>query len=132
MLKSKAGKAIGDFAKLWLSFCLSLSHTRRSFGKPSVLALLLLPVVGFCGFGSTPDYTHIEKAIKEGKLAAARQELENRVQADPSDYQAQLLLGIVLDEQREPSEAVKHLKMAERLRPGDPSIWENTMRNWAI
>jgi len=71
------------------------------------------------------DYTQIEKAIQAGHLAVARQELERRIKVDPDDYQAQVLLGIVLDEQGESRVATVHFKIAERLRPNDPQIHVN-------
>src|SRR5579875_2334371 len=123
-MRSRVEKTIDGLTKLWCAFCARLSVAQRFFGKQSALAVLLLLAVGLCGFGSTPDYTQIEKEIKEGKRAAARQELERLVKANPKDYQAQVLLGIVLDEQGESQVATIHFNIAERLRPNDSQIHE--------
>ncbi len=124
-MRSRVEKTIDGLTKLWCAFCARLSVAQRFFGKQSALAVLLLLAVGLCGFGSTPDYTQIEKEIKEGKRSAARQELERLVKANPKDYQAQVLLGIVLDEQGESQVATIHFNIAERLRPNDSQIHVN-------
>jgi tetratricopeptide (TPR) repeat protein len=63
------------------------------------------------------DYSAIEVAIQRGDFNWAQQELCKRVAVEPRDYEAQMLLGIVLDEQNRPAEAAEHLRRAAGLEP---------------
>ncbi len=98
-----------------MSFGLSASLTRTvlrakmtSDSLPHRLAALAFTYIFLpCSFAlplfaSPQDYSAIESAIQQGRFAWAQQELESRLSAEPQDFQAQMLLGIVLEE-TEPS-----------------------------
>jgi len=67
--------------------------------------------------GSNFDYSAIEAAIQQRNFTWAQQELAKRIAVEPKDYEAQMLLGIVLDEQKQPAEAAVHLRKAVLLEP---------------
>jgi tetratricopeptide (TPR) repeat protein len=81
-------------------------------------ALIIPPnVLALPQHGSNFDYSAIEAAIQRGDLNWAQQELGKRVAVDRRDYEAQMLLGIVLDEENHPAEAAEHLRRAVQLEP---------------
>ena len=81
------------------------------------LALTMSAVSWNFAIASSFDYTPIERAIEAGHLEQAAQMLQQRLATAPDDYQAQMLLGIVLDEQKHPAEAVAHFRRAVELQP---------------
>ena len=92
------------------------------------LSLSLAFVLVSCAWrlpASSFDYQRIESAIQERDFASAQQELEKRLQAEPEDYRAHMLLGIVLDEQGRPADAAGHFQKAVQLQPQSPAAHIN-------
>ena len=85
-----------------------------------LLGFLALPLRG-----STFDYAAIETAIQRGNLAWAQQVLEKRLGTEPRDYQAHMLLGIVLDELNHPADAAQHFQKAVQQQPQSPAAHIN-------
>src|ERR1700684_2656339 len=67
------------------------------------------------------DDKGVETAIKTGHLSLAREALERRLNADPRDFRAHLLLGIVYEEQNEPKRAIEQFQKSKDIRPQDSS-----------
>lgn len=67
------------------------------------------------------DYSRIEHAIEQRDFRAAQRELERRLESDPQDSRAHMLLGIVYDEENEPKSATAQFRISIRLRPKDPT-----------
>lgn len=63
------------------------------------------------------DYAGIEQAIQERRFSWARQQLETQILAEPEDFRAHLLIGVILSETNQFAGAEKHFEQAARLRP---------------
>lgn len=90
----------------------------------TLLLCLLFAISLLSGLGE-PDYANVEKEIQRGELTAATTTLEQALAANERDFQAHLLLGIVLQEQGHPDRAIKEFDRARGLRPNDPSPYVN-------
>jgi Flp pilus assembly protein TadD len=96
-------------------------NPRSTFARLFGFAILIfgLPVTSL--IASTFDYAPVERAIQERKFAWAQQELTNRLEAEPTDFRAHMLLGIVLDEQNQPADAARRFQKAVQLQPQSPA-----------
>jgi len=100
-------------------------NPRSTFARLFGFAILIfgLPVTSL--IASTFDYAPVERAIQERKFAWAQQELTNRLEAEPTDFRAHMLLGIVLDEQNQPADAARRFQKAVQLQPQSPAAHIN-------
>jgi tetratricopeptide (TPR) repeat protein len=80
---------------------------------------------------ATWEYTAVERAIQEGNLTWAQQELEKHLAAAPRDSRAHMLLGIIYDEQGKTEKALHHLQVAVSLQPRDPAPHVNLGKSYA-
>ena len=96
----------------------------------ALVSLLFVPIQATSGLPPLDD-KGIEAAIKSGHLSVAREALERRVNADPRDFRAHLLLGIVYEEQNEPNRAIEQFRRSKEIRPQDPSPHVNLGKAFA-
>jgi Flp pilus assembly protein TadD len=74
------------------------------------------------------DYGEIERAIRERRFSWAEQQLERRIAAEPTDFRARTLMGMLCGQQNQHAKAVLHFQEAARLRPREISAWLNVMQ----
>ncbi len=67
------------------------------------------------------EYAEIEQAIQERRFYWAQQQLETQIRAEPEDFRAHMLLGVVFSERNQFASAAKHFQQAARLQPREPA-----------
>src|SRR5271168_1462976 len=96
-----------------------------------MLAGILLSLLFFTGMypgSNEPSYAGVEQQIQRGELTAAQETLDRALAANERDFPAHLLMGIVLQEEGHPEDALKHFNRARALRPNDPAPYVNIGR----
>ena len=93
-----------------------ISHSilNRLAGTALLCLPLLLAAADF-------DYAGIEQAIREHKFSWAQQRLESQLRAEPEDFRARMLMGVVCSEQNQLPCAVEHFQHAVRSHPSEPA-----------
>src|SRR6266849_3676122 len=85
------------------------------------LAVTLLLCLSPVSAAPVFDYTEIEQAIREHKFSWAQQRLELHLRAEPEDFSAHMLMGVICGEQNQIPCAVEHFQHAARSQPRDPA-----------
>jgi tetratricopeptide (TPR) repeat protein len=91
----------------------------------ALCAVFWVIVTGSADGGNSFDYRATEAKIASRDFAAARSELEGRLEAAPRDARAHLLLGIVFAETANLGAAEQHFRKAAQLNPADPAAYVN-------
>src|SRR5580698_5410355 len=92
------------------------------------ILLSLLFVISMDAGSNEPSYAGVEQQIQRGELTAAQQTLDRALATDERDFAAHLLLGIVLQEEGHPEDALKHFNRARALHSNDAAPYVNIGR----
>ena len=87
------------------------------FSRQPAILLALLCLAAVPLRADSFDYGAVEQAVRQRNFAFAQQELQKQLSLMPADYRAHMLLGIVLDEENRPLEALQHFERAVQLQP---------------
>jgi tetratricopeptide (TPR) repeat protein len=79
--------------------------------------LCLFPLLAAPAF----DYAGIEQAIREHRFSWAQQQLESQLRAEPEDFRAHMLMGVICSVQNQLPCAVEHFQHAVRSQPREPT-----------
>ena len=97
-------------------------HIRSGMESPRQRAvvtvlLCLIPLLAAPAF----DYAGIEQAIREHRFSWAQQRLESHLRAQPEDFRAHMLMGVICSEQNQIPCSVEHFQHAVQLQPREPA-----------
>jgi tetratricopeptide (TPR) repeat protein len=85
---------------------------RDDFARAAALRPDLPGVHGYVG----------RAAMATGDLGAAKSAFLRELQANPTDFDSNLLLGVILNQERDTAAAMQHFERALALRPGAPEV----------
>ena len=85
------------------------------------MAALILLCVSALSAVPPFNYAKIEQAIQERRFSWAQQQLETQILAEPEDFRAHMLMGIIFSERGQLGSAVKHFEQAAQLHRREPA-----------